>query len=278
MKTDTGAGASPLRLFGEMLRWYRTQAGLTPEGLGQRIYLSGSLIRKVEDGTRAPTEELTRACESVPELCCNGALFKLWDILADYLKRQALPGWFAGWAEREAHAAKLRWFELSVVPGLLQTEAYARALLTGRIGFNGDVDQVVSARMARRDILDRDQPPELWAVIDEAALRRPVGGGDVMAAQLDCLIEPAQRPNIVLRVIPASVGVHDGMSASGFIIAEFTDDTPVAAYQDTAIRGQITEDPDDVGALAATWDRLAAEALPRSASLALIKEIQASWT
>ncbi len=278
MKTDSGAGASPLRLFGEMLRWYRTQAGLTPEGLGQRIYLSGSLIRKVEDGTRAPTEELTRACESVPELCCNGALFKLWDILADYLKRQALPGWFAGWAEREAHAAKLRWFEMSLVPGLFQTEAYAMALLTGRIGFNGDVGQVVATRMGRQHILDREEPPELWVVIDEAVLHRPVGGADLMASQLRRLIDLAQRPNIVLRVIPASVGVHDGLPGSGFIIAEFADGTPVAAYQDTAIRGQITEDPEDIGVLAATWDRLAAEALPRSASLVLIEEAEQSWT
>lgn len=272
-----GSGDGPAGVFGAMLRHYRTQAGLTTEGLGQRVHLSGSFIRKIEDGSRVPSAVHAEAFEKVAELGCNGGLVRLHALLSDHLKPGAYPGWFAHWPDHEARAVKLRWFELAVIPGLLQTEDYARALLSGRIGFTADIDAVVGARMDRRSILSRDQPPELWAVIDEAVLHRPVGGPAVMAGQLKHLIELSNRPTIVIRVIPASVGVHDGLPGAGFIIADFGDGT-CAAYQDTAIRGQVTEDADDIAALAETWDKLAAEALPRSASQDLIEETQRSWT
>ena len=133
MQRDATA-ESPLRVFGAMLRHYRTAAGLTPEELGARIYLSASQIRKVEEGTRTPTEALTQACEALPELNCNGALTTLREILKDHLRHRAYPGWFQAWPDHESHARRLRNFELVVVPGLLQTEAYARAVLSTRVG------------------------------------------------------------------------------------------------------------------------------------------------
>jgi hypothetical protein len=159
--------------------------------------------------------------------------------------------------------------------GLLQTEEYANALLSGRIGFNGDVDEAVAARLARQAILDRGEPPELFVVIDEAVLHRPVGDPDVMARQLKHLVEMAGRSTIA-RVIPALTGVHDGLPGP-FIIADFADGTS-AAYLDTPLRGMMIQDVDDVAALEATWDRLAAEALPRSASVKLIEGVAQEWT
>jgi hypothetical protein len=143
-------------------------------------------------------------------LAANGALIELYGALESVLKPAAYPAWFGDWVSKEGQAVKLRWFELNVVPGLLQTEEYATALLTGRIGFNGDVDEAVAARLARQAILDRDEPPELFVVIDEAVLHRPVGGPDVMARQLKHLVEMAG-PSTIVRVIPASTGVHDGL-------------------------------------------------------------------
>jgi hypothetical protein len=141
-------------------------------------------------------------------------------------------------------------------PGLLQTQDYARALLANRIGGNPETtDEIVAARMARQSILARDNPPELWVVIDEAVLHRPVGGPLVMREQLNQLIKSAQRPSIVFQVIPAAVGVHDGLPGAGFIIATF-ENAPHVAYQDTAVRGQVIEDSDDIGVLMGTWDRL----------------------
>ena len=140
-----------------------------------------------------------------------------------------------------------------------------------------DIDEKVAARMERQVILERAKPPELWVVIDEAVLHRPVGGPDVMRAQLKRLCEHARRPNIVVRVLPASLGVHDGLPGAGFLIADF-DGGPSAAYQDTAVRGQVIEDADDIAVLASTWDRLAAEALPRRASLALVEDVLKTWS
>jgi len=162
------AAESPLRVFGAMLAYYRTRAGMTPEQLGARVFVSGSQIRKVEAGTRTPTEDLAKACEGVGELGCNGALTELYEILGEKLKRRAYPGWFAAWPDKEAQARRLRSFELVVVPGLLQTEDYARAVLSTRVGATEDeIDETVAARLARQQILERHEPPELWAILDE---------------------------------------------------------------------------------------------------------------
>ena len=276
MQRDATA-ESPLRVFGAMLRHYRTAAGLTPEELGARIYLSASQIRKVEEGTRTPTEALTQACEALPELNCNGALTTLREILKDHLRHRAYPGWFQAWPDHESHARRLRNFELVVVPGLLQTEAYARAVLRTRVGATKEeVDEAVAARLERQRILEREHPPQLWVLIDEAVLRRPVGGAQVMAEQLDFLASTARRPHIVIQVIPLAAGAHEGMRGGAFVLADFEDD-PSLGYQDTAVSGQIVEDANQVEALTVTWDTLRLEALPRSASLELVEEVAQRW-
>src|SRR5260370_31591298 len=127
------AAESPLRVFGAMLAYFRTHADLTPEQLGARVFLSASQIRKVEAGTRTPTEDLAKACEGIRELDCNGALTELYEILGEKLKRRAYPGWFAGWPDKEAQARRLRSFQLVVVPRLLQTAGYAREVLSTRV-------------------------------------------------------------------------------------------------------------------------------------------------
>jgi transcriptional regulator with XRE-family HTH domain len=277
MQREAATAESPLRVFGAMLRHYRTAAGLTPEELGARVYLSGSQIRKVEDGTRTPTEALAEACEGVPELNCHGALTTLREILKDHLRRRVYPGWFQAWTEHEAHARRLRSFELVIVPGLLQTEAYARAVLSTRVGATEEeLDEAVAARLDRQRILEREHPPELWVLLDEAALRRPVGGPQVMAKQLEFLAAAAQRPHVVLQVIPLTAGAHEGMRGGAFVLADFTG-SPTLGYQDTAVAGQIVEDENQVEALTTSWDTLRLEALPRSASLELVKEVAETW-
>lgn len=244
---------------------------MSQEQLGRAAFISGDMIAKVERGDRSPSAKLVEACEGVAELGSNGILMVLWEQLR--VTRQSFPGWFAPWPELEAQAVRLKAFELSVVPGLLQTEGYARALLTGRIGFNGDVEEAVSARLARQSILERDDPPELFTVIDEAVLHRPVGGAEVMADQLGRLVDSAAR--VILRVIPASTGVHDGLPGA-FTVADFAGGTS-AAYLESGLRGMVVQDANDVAELGATWDRVAAETLPRSASLTLIKEVEQQW-
>jgi transcriptional regulator with XRE-family HTH domain len=277
---DDGFGpvVSPLRVFGAMLRYYRTTAGLSQADLGARVHFSGDLVSKIEMGQRAPTEEFTAACDAVPELNTGGALAELRGLMKEAVRSRALPGWFADWPRWEAQAKILRWHEMVVVPGLLQTEDYARALLTNRIG-NGshDIDEKVVARMERQGILDRDRPPELWVVIDEAVLHRRIGSALLMQEQIGHMTVAARQPNIVIQVIPAAVGVHDGFPGAGFVIADF-ESAPRVAYQDTPVRGQIIEDADDIAVLMSTWDRLRTETLSRSASLELMEEVAKSWT
>jgi transcriptional regulator with XRE-family HTH domain len=268
---------SPLRVFGVMLRHYRTRAGLSQEQLGGLVYCSGDTVGKIEAGQRAPSEQFALAFERVPDLKTGGALLELRVVLQDYLKQRAYPGWFHRWPEYESQATTLRWFELTAVPGLLQTEDYARVMLrTHVMATDDEVDEMVAARMDRQSILARDKPPMLWVLLDEGVLHRPVGGSEVMAEQLRHLIECAARPNIVIQVVPGSVGAHPGMSGN-FIIADFAD-APSVAYQDTAARGQILADSDDLGAISLLWDTLNSEALPRSVSVGLMKEVLATWT
>jgi transcriptional regulator with XRE-family HTH domain len=147
---DFDPAASPLRVFGAMLRRYRTRAGMSLEQLGARVYLSDDMVGKIENGQRVPTEQFAAACDAVPELNTGGALGELRELLKDHLKQRAYPGWFARWPDKEADAKILRSFEMVVVPGLLQTPDYARALLANRIGASpDDVDEIVAARMER---------------------------------------------------------------------------------------------------------------------------------
>jgi transcriptional regulator with XRE-family HTH domain len=270
--------ASPLRVFGAMLRSYRVKAGMSLEQLGARVYLSDDMVGKIENGQRVPTEQFAAACDAVSELHTGGALAELRELLKDYLKQRAYPGWFIRWPEKEAQATVLRSFELVLIPGLLQTPGYARALLDNRIGSGSDdAEEIVAARMERQAILDRANPPELWVAIEEATLRRPVGGPAVMHEQLNHLLRAAQRPNVVLQVIPVSIAVHVALAGAGFVVADFAD-APHVAYQETQVGGQVIEDHDDIALLLATWDRLRAEALPRSASLDLVEEVAKIWT
>jgi transcriptional regulator with XRE-family HTH domain len=268
---------SPLRVFGAMLRFYRTQAGLSQTDLGARVHFSGDLVSKIEMGQRIATEEFTAACDGLPNLATGGALTELRGLMKEAIKNRALPGWFVDWPRKEAMARSLRWFELVAVPGLLQTEEYAQAVLRTQVmATEEQVEDMVRARMERQSILTREHPPMFWVIFDEGVLRRPVGGVEVMAGQLVRLAEAAQQPNIVLQVIPLAVGAHQGMSGN-FVIADFAEGPP-AVYQDTAARGQIIEDSDDIAVVTVMWETLKAEALSRSASQELIKEVAKSWT
>src|SRR6202012_706703 len=129
--TRNGNESDPRKVFGQALRHLRSQAGMSQEQLGREAFISGDMIAKVERGDRSPSAKLVEACEAVTELGSNGMLTLLWDQLGGFAR--PFPGWFAPWPDLESQAIRLKAFELTVMPGLLQTEGYARALLTGRI-------------------------------------------------------------------------------------------------------------------------------------------------
>jgi transcriptional regulator with XRE-family HTH domain len=268
-------GRKPRQVFGAMARFYREKAGLSRAELARQICKSESLVQAIELGQRAATVDVTGDLEAA--LRAGGALARLREEIGEGLGYQAFPSWFQEWAQKEALAASLRWFEPLVVPGLLQTEDYARAIFRTRFGITSEeIEEQVAARLTRQQILSRDKPVALRVVLDEWVLRRPVGGRHVMAEQAARLAEAGRQPHIAIEVIPASTGAHDGTTGA-FTIADFEADASVG-YQEGAGGGQLVEEPDDVALLDRIWDTLRGDALPRAASLALLEEAAKSWT
>ena len=269
---------TPRAVFGAMLRHYRVRAGLTQDQVGAFAHVSGKLISAYENGRRVPTRPTTVDIDSVAALNTHGALTELWDQFEEGMNYQAYPYWFQDWPEKEAAATTLRWFEPLLVPGLLQTDMYARALFATRIGATDDeIDELVSGRLKRQEVLKSAHPPTLWVILDEWVLKRPVGNKHVMLEQVNKLIEAAQRPNVVLEVVPSDAGAHEGLYGGGFAIADFKD-APSVAYQESAVQGQIVQDAEDVAALMAKWTTLGTEALPRRASITRLEEAAKRWT
>ena len=194
MPNDADRAGTPAGVFGAELRFYRTRAGLSQKDLAARATVSHDVISKIETGERPPAGDFPPRLDAVPELDTRGALTRLWDHLKKGHK-QRLYGWFQQWAGIEARATVRRWYEPLVVPGLLQTEDYARAILSARPDGNlDDLDEQVAARLARQAILDRTGAPQLWCILDEGVLHRAIGGSKVMRSQLYHLAEVAEHP------------------------------------------------------------------------------------
>jgi transcriptional regulator with XRE-family HTH domain len=269
------SGRMPRQVFGGMVHYYRERARLSRAELARQISKSESLRQAIELGQRAATAQVTDDLEAV--LHAEGAPARLRDEIGDGLGYQAYPSWLQEWASLEREAKRLRGFEPLLVPGLLESEDYARAVFGTKFGVTAEeIDQQVAARIKRQEILDRDQPPRFWVILDEAVLRRPVGGTYVMREQLRHLTEMARRPHVSLQVIQGTV-THLGLSAGGFALADF-DDAPPVGYQDTASHGQVVDRAEDVAALIDTSDTLVREALPWAASQSLLEEVAKSWT
>ncbi len=177
----------------------------------------------------------------------------------------------------EEEARSISQFESLLIPGLLQTEDYVRALLRGTIP-DAPTDQVerrVAVRMARQALLDREDPPRLWSIMDEAAVQRLVGGRKIMRAQLARLHEAAERPNVVLQVIPFDAGSHPGMDGP-FVILEFQDDVDSSiVYTDSASGSIMLDEEADVRRHVEMFQHLRAAALSPDATAALLATIAA---
>jgi DNA-binding XRE family transcriptional regulator len=255
---------TPQAIWGRELRHYRQAAGLTQAQLAQKIHFSESLISGIETGQLPASPEFSQACDTT--LSTGGALHRL----LDWRRGQVFPAWFGKWRDKEQVATTLRTYEPLVVPGLLQTETYARALL-------GDSGEAVSARLERQAILARDdpKPPRLRAVIDESVLHRRVGSPETMRDQLDHLVRVAS-PAVSVQIVPEGC-VRAGLLA-GFAIATMEGGSEVA-YFETAIRGFTSSDQDDVAAALELFEAIRIDALPLGMSVELIQRTaEERWT
>ncbi|MET7751682.1 helix-turn-helix transcriptional regulator [Micromonospora sp. NPDC005367] len=265
-------GPTVLRmLLGAQLRRLRESSGVTREGAGWEIRASESKISRMELGRvgfkeRDVADLLTlygvkddEEREVLLKLARDANSPGWWHRYGD-----VLPSWFQSYLGLEAAAALIRTYEVQFVPGLLQTPAYARAvvLLGHGTAAPDEIDRRVGLRVRRQEVLRRADPPQLWAVLDEAALRRPIGGPEVMRGQLSALIEATRSPNIRLQIIPFTAGGH-AAAGGAFSILRFGDqDLPDIVYIEQLTSAIYLDKRDDLDHYALAMERLCVEAEP----------------
>jgi hypothetical protein len=270
--SGSSSGPTALRiLLGAHLRRLREAQGVSREDAGWEIRASESKISRMELGRVGfkerdvadllslygvdDQEERDRLLLLARQANTPGWWHRYGDVL---------PSWFQSYLGLEASAALIRTYEVQFVPGLVQTEGYARAVV--KLGHGGaapeEIDRRVALRMQRQAILDRVQPVQLWAVVDEAALRRPIGGTDVMRAQLEALLEATSRPNVRLQIVPFHAGGHSA-AGGAFTILRFPDqELPDVIYIEQLTSALYLDKRDDVEHYIAAMERLCVEADP----------------
>nr|PZN47348.1 MAG: transcriptional regulator [Actinomycetota bacterium] len=262
------------------LRRLREERGLTIEQVAAQIDWHPTKLSRVETGKQAvqPSEVrgLLEVLDAPPEqrdaliaLAREARLRGWWRAFGE-----AVPDWFAVYVGLESEATSLRLYESVFIPGLLQTEDYARAVHRAtRVGAREEeIDRLVAVRMARQELLHSDKAPQVWMVLDEAVIRRRVGGPDVMRAQLKRLVEASRMPNITLQVLPFSVGAHAGMDG-GFHILTFEPYADDVVYIEYRTGSFYLEKKWEIEQYTLVFDHLRAAALPTEASTALISQV-----
>jgi hypothetical protein len=260
-------GPTVLRmLLGIQLRRLREAKGITPEAAGR----VGFKVRDVEDlltlyGVTDP-DERQRMIVLAQQANNQGWWAKYDDIM---------PDWFESYVGLEQATSLIRTYELQFVPGLFQSEDYARAVtvLGHRSAPSSEIDRRVGLRMQRQELLTADDPPRLWAVIDESALRRPVGGRDVMRAQLRHLVEVADLPRVTLQVMPFSQGGHPAAGGSFTILRFAEPDLPDIVYIEQLTGALYLDRRDEADNYMEVMNRLSAEAETPADSVDLLRDI-----
>ena len=269
---------SPLFVFfAAKLKQLREAKGWSQEAFGKRIGYSGEMVSKVETCNNRPSLEFAIAADGAfPEMC---GLFT--DLVKQAEKSPSVyPLWFQSWVDAEKRATLLRMWQPLLVPGLLQTADYARAVYEAWQTVDGseDFEAHIAARLARQEIFDRPTPPSFGVVMDETVLHRCIGSPKVMHDQLLRLVELSERPRITIQILPANVGANVGLLGA-FAIAGFAGDTPGMVYFETPDEGEVARRPDRVARMMVTYDALRDEALGARASRDLMRKVaEETWT
>ncbi|MGD3109020.1 helix-turn-helix domain-containing protein [Streptomyces sp. YGL11-2] len=259
--------SSPRAMLGAELRHQREKAELTQEELGNRLFVSASFIGQLEAGTRRMHVDIAQQIDQILgtdgyfERNCTAAT------------KSKYPDHFAEAAEAEAIATTIREYEPLLIPGLLQTPAYARVVFRAyQPTATGDViDELVANRMDRTRLLDSPTTPFVWCILDEAALRRAVGGPRVMTEQLGQVADLFRRHRAIVQVLPFRAGAHAALEGSLKLMA--FEDAPPLAYLQGLGTGLLHDDPATVAHYQLAYDFLGANALSPKESLALIESV-----
>ncbi|MER6343533.1 helix-turn-helix domain-containing protein [Streptomyces sp. NPDC001595] len=256
------------RRLGQELRRLRELKGMTAEEVAERLLVSQSKISRLENGRRSISQRDVRDLCGVYEVEDH----RIVDSLMQMAKDSRQQGWWHSFGDipysvyigLETDAASLRVYDPQVVPGLLQTRQYAEALIVGALpeATPTDIDKRVQVRLRRQERIAADENPlRLWAVLDEAAVRREVGSKQVMIEQLEYLLEMSQLPHVTVQLIPFSMGAHPGVSGQ-YAILEFPDaaDSSVV-YIEGVTSDLYLEKAQDVQKYSVMYEHLRAQAL-----------------
>ncbi|MFJ7588415.1 helix-turn-helix transcriptional regulator [Streptomyces sp. NPDC097617] len=272
-RNELDPDAGPSAAFGVRLRRLREEHGWTLPELGERMDYSGSHISGVENATRAATVKFARRADAVFGLADSADSFER---ESRRIHQGVLLEGFPEYVGYEGRAVEIRLFQIGIVPGLLQTPEYARALATSDIRRGSitpdQAEERVSFLMQRQATLTRDQPPMLLVVMDESCILRPIGGPAIMAAQLEKLAAFAELPNSVLQVAPFAIGERRPFHLPVNLLT--LGDRSLVAYAETHAQGHVDRESTAVLPLLAGYHHLQAESLPQAASVAMIHEVR----
>lgn len=292
--TEMVGSALLRRHIGRRFEALRQRAGLTQEQAANGLQRGRTTLARIEDGdsrvrfrdieVKAMVELYSGSDEErdlLLALCAetrNGRKKSWWH---DYTE-SSLPQWFGLYVSLEDSAETIREYESELVPGLLQTRAYAEQVMGTPPGYLDEegIQRRVNVRMERQSLLARPRAPHLQVILNEAVLRREVGGPGAMAEQLQHLLDSSQQVGISIRVVPFSAGVHGGMGASSFILLDFPADQtgepiePSLAYAESLTGALYLQKPDEVHAYRLTWTDLDKRALDEEESRTCITTIK----
>ncbi|MFJ4842483.1 helix-turn-helix domain-containing protein [Streptomyces sp. NPDC088746] len=273
------------RRLGQELRRLREIKGMTAEEVAERLLVSQSKISRLENGRRSISQRDVRDLCGVYEVEDH----RIVDSLMQMAKDSRQQGWWHAFGDipysvyigLETDAESLRVYEPQVVPGLLQTRGYAEALINGALpeAPPSDIEKRVNVRARRQDRVNAPEHPlRLWAVIDESALRRLVGGKQVMIEQLEHLIEQSQLPHVTVQVLPFDMGAHPGINGQ-YAILEFPDaaDSSVV-YIEGVTSDLYLEKANDVQRYSVMYEHLRAQALNVDQTRQFIGDIAKEYT
>jgi transcriptional regulator with XRE-family HTH domain len=280
MVAGTGPAVRRRQLMTELKR-LRESAGLTQEDVAGQLDWHPTKIMRIETGRTAPHPNDVRVMLGLYGVSDPGVLSGLLKLAKDarqrgwwYSYKDVLMSRFELFLGLESEADTIRDFELTMIPGLLQTDDYARELIRGLMAYDAaEIERRVELRLARQKILTREDPPQLWAILDEAAVRRVVGGKAIMKAQLLHLANSAELSRVTIQVLPYTAGPHPGQ-AGPFIILGFADPTePEVVYMETVGGNLYVDKPEEVRLFSTVFDQLRAVALSPAQSRAMLQAL-----
>ncbi|MFG3254992.1 helix-turn-helix domain-containing protein [Streptomyces sp. NPDC048172] len=287
-RTGGGGGApTVLRIvLGKRLQQLRDKAGLSYEQAARALDVTHATVRRMEKaevGLKVPyVEKLLRTygvsdpseIEGFVSLAREANQPGWW-----HRYRDVTPEWFSVFVSLETESHEIRAYEPHYIPGLVQTENYARAVLRAGMPHapEGEIKRQVALRLERQALLSRENPPMLWVVMDETVLRRPIGGAEVMREQIDHLIEVSEQTHIQLQLMPYSAGPHPAMYGPFHLFRFPQEELPDVACAESLVGAVYFDQIDDVSGFREALDRMCAQAVPlsrtRATLTALRKEI-----